>query len=64
MMCLMLYAVKDVGTAPADVSTHVIFYALYSYYFDRRRQEKARVYGDPCYMYNYTINNTRSDDGQ
>ena len=37
----MLYAVKDVGTAPADVRTHVIFYALYSCCFYRRRQEKA-----------------------
>ena len=38
----MLYAVKGVGTAPADdVRTHVILYALYAYYFYRRRQEKA-----------------------
>ena len=41
IMCLMLHAVKDVGIAPADVRTHVIFYALYSYNFYWRRQEKA-----------------------
>ena len=41
IMCLMLHAVKDVGIAPADVRTHVIFYALCSYYFCTRCQEKA-----------------------
>ena len=55
MMYLMLCAVKDVATAPADVGTHVIFYALYSYYFCRSCAErKSRVDGDLCYIYNYS----------
>ena len=55
MMYLMLCAVKDVATAPADVGTHVIFYALYSYYFYRSCAErKSRVDGDLCYIYNYS----------
>ena len=64
IMCLMLHAVKDVGIAPADVRTHVIFYALYSYILLAAPRE-GRVYGDPCYMYNYfTFDNNRSDDGK